>query len=514
MELSSFTLAVLTALILVAARIAVRKHRSNLPLPPGPVRRPVLGNLFDVPTTSPWLKYLQMSDECGSDIICLKVFGTHIIVTNTLKATINLLERRSLSYSGRPHMTMLNDLMGIKWSLPMMDYSDEWKGGRKMFQHELGSDSVRKYRHVELHEAHRLLGRLLDRPESFVDHIRYLAGATIISIAYGIKVKPHDDPFIKIGEVALHVIASAADAGTYLVDVLPILKHIPDWLPGAKFKRDAVRFRKWTDALLNEPFDVVKESMARGELSDCAAASLYDNFCKDAPDPSSMERVLKSTLGSMFVGGADTTVSTLGTFFLAMVLHPEVQVRAQKEMDAVVGTGRLPNFSDQRSLPYITAILKECLRWNPGLALNFPHCSTSDDVYEGYYIPKGSIVISNLWAILHDEDVYTEPSAFNPDRFMRDTQLNPDLLDPASVAFGFGRRICPGRFMALESMWIVIACVLATFTISKAVDRDGREITPDAEYLPGFLRHSKPFPCTIRPRSKQQEDLISQLTDL
>lgn len=57
------------------------------------------------------------------------------------------------------------------------------------------------------------------------------------------------------------------------------------------------------------------------------------------------------------------------TFFLMMTLHPEVQQRAQAEIDRVVGKGRLPNINDQKDLPYTMAVIKETLRWAPVLPL-------------------------------------------------------------------------------------------------------------------------------------------------
>ena len=91
-------------------------------------------------------------------------------------------------------------------------------------------------------------------------------------------------------------------------------------------------------------------------------------------------------------------------------------------------------------------------------------------------------------AILHDERCYPDAGAFKPGRFLRaDGTLDPDVRDPTVAVFGFGRRICPGRYMALDSIWITIVRVLALFEIHKAVDDDGKEITPDGEYHRGFL---------------------------
>ena len=93
-------------------------------------------------------------------------------------------------------------------------------------------------------------------------------------------------------------------------------------------------------------------------------------------------------------------------------------------------------------------------------------------------------------AILHDEKAYQDPLAYNPDRFLRpDGTLDPNVRDPSVAAFGFGRRICPGRFMAIDSMWITIACVLTVFEIKKAIGEDGKEVAPDGEYISGFLRY-------------------------
>lgn len=87
------------------------------------------------------------------------------------------------------------------------------------------------------------------------------------------------------------------------------------------------------------------------------------------------------------------------TFFLAMVLHPDVQLRAREEIDRVVGGDRLPNVKDRENLPYIEAVLKEAFRWHPIAPMGLPHLATEDDVYQGCLIPKGAIIIPNIWFV-------------------------------------------------------------------------------------------------------------------
>src|SRR5271170_1253181 len=87
----------------------------------------------------------------------------------------------------------------------------------------------------------------------------------------------------------------------------------------------------------------------------------------------------------------------MSCFFLAMTLFPEVQLKAQEEIDRIVGTKRLPNFEDRANLPYVDAIVKEVLRWHPVGPIGVPHMTTEDDIFNGYLIPKGALILVNIW---------------------------------------------------------------------------------------------------------------------
>ncbi|KAI0637236.1 cytochrome P450 [Trametes polyzona] len=491
-------------------------RRDRGPQPPGPPGLPLIGNLLDVPDAKgfPWDAYLNWSRQYASDIIRLNALGMNIVVANSLEVASDLLEKRSAIYSDRPRMVMLGELCGFGTGLAFLPYGNYWKDSRRMAGQSFHATSVKRFRPIEVKSTHRFLRDLQERPSDFMLHLRHLAGATIMSIAYDIEVQSHDDPYIQTAEEAVESIAETTNAGSYVVDILPFLRFLPEWFPGATFKKQARMWHDAVDRLYNVPYSLSQKRLATGDLGDCAARSMIETFGKDAKDSAYITEVMKTTLGSLYVGGADTTVSALGTFFLAMTLNPDVQEKARKQLDQVVGTHRLPTFNDQPALPYIDAIVKEALRWRPVVPLDVPHRLMEDDFYEGYYLPKGSLVVANIWAVLHDAQAYPDPSRFNPDRFLKpDGTLDPAVRDPTVAAFGFGRRICPGRFMALDAMWIAVACVLTLFEIKKAVDEDGREITPDGEYERGFLCHPKPFPCVIKLRSKEHEQLLNALTN-
>jgi len=191
---------------------------------------------------------------------------------------------------------------------------------------------------------------------------------------------------------------------------------------------------------------------------------------------------------------------------LSMVLNPDVQAKGQEEIDHIVGTDRLPTFEDRLSLPYVEAIYREVMRLHPPAPLGVEHSSIEDDFYLGYHIPKGCSVIPNIWAMNRDPDVYPRPDDFLPERFLDSpgpfTSIN-DIL-----AYGFGRRVCIGRYMADNTVWLTIACVLATLNLRKPKDKQGNDISISEDYTSGFFRHPKPFQCSITPRTPYAEKFI------
>ncbi|KIJ31595.1 hypothetical protein M422DRAFT_185704 [Sphaerobolus stellatus SS14] len=188
-----------------------------------------------------------------------------------------------------------------------------------------------------------------------------------------------------------------------------------------------------------------------------------------------------------------------------MILYPEVQKKAQREIDSVLGFQRLPEIGDIDDLPYVLAICKEALRWHPLVPSGVPHVASEDDVVQGYFIPKGTIVFGNAWMLLHNEaDFGPNTNRFDPERY-----FIPGVRAPRSTgAFGFGRRICSGRHMAMNSVFLAIASILQVFEISKERDGSGKEVPVEAKIRSAFVSSATEFKCTIRPRSPTAEELI------
>jgi cytochrome P450 len=133
-------------------------------------------------------------------------------------------------------------------------------------------------------------------------------------------------------------------------------------------------------------------------------------------------------------------VASATALILALASHPNVQKIAQAEIDNVVGQGRLPVITDRPSLPYVHAIVKELGRWHTVAPLGITHTTDSDDEYDGYFIPRGTFVMANSWAIMHDPDMFEQPFDFVPERYLKDGKITELVPDPEVAAFGFGRR--------------------------------------------------------------------------
>ncbi|PBK94798.1 cytochrome P450 [Armillaria gallica] len=480
-----------------------RTRRSIAPSPPGPRGLPLIGNLLDMPYEKEWLTYAKWGEKYG-DITWVSSLGQQIVVINSVQTAMALLDKNSLISSDRPFVAMGGELVGWKNSLGLMPYGARFRNCRRLAHQLFGSNATMKpfLPMVEL-ETQRFLKRVSAKPEELSAHIRKTAGAVILQISHGYMIQEENDPFVNLAEETMNHFSLSTAPGRFLVNLIPFLRHIPEWFPGAGFKKTAREWASTLDNFVERPHQYVKREMSAGKARLSFTSSQLEGGVS-AEDESD----IKWLAGSLYAGGADTTVSSVYAFFKAMLLYPEVQAKAQAELDAVIGDDKLPQFDDRERLPYVNALVLEVLRWHTVAPTGVPHCLTEDVIQSDYFIPKGTLIMANIWKMLHDPMVYNEPFKFNPDRFIHTKTKEPEL-DPYKVVFGFGRRICPGRVLADASVFMSCAMVLAVFDISK-YSENGVVFELDTEHTAGTISHPTPFKCTIQARSRKALDLINE----
>ncbi|PPQ86501.1 hypothetical protein CVT25_008245 [Psilocybe cyanescens] len=423
----------------------------NLPYPPGPPSRSLLfGNVADIPKTKQWIGFTQWREQYG-DIIHFRVLREHMIILNSLEVAKDLLEKRSNIYSDRPGLTMI-DIMDWEFNTGLKHYGAQWRTDRRVFHDLFNPSALLSYRPVQTEKIRDMLHRLLKNPEDFVNHYKTVNAAIIMRLVYGYDISPNDDYFVRLAESAIQKLAGSVFLGAATVNAFPFLRHLPSWFPGAGFKRYANESKDLTTAMREVPFAFTEQSVASGT----ALPSIVSQLLSTGEDHSFIKNIAATIYSGLSIY---TTSSAMGTFFYAMVMHPEVQRKAQEEIDNVVGIDRLPTLDDRDSLLYVEALYREITRWRPTLPLGVVHSTTEDDTYRGYFIPKvwyyqTSGATNNELAMAHDPEQYKDPELFNPERHFNE---DGKLTEEVNTFFGFGRRICPGRHMGSATAWLAMA---------------------------------------------------------
>ncbi|KAL4259996.1 cytochrome P450 family protein [Pleurotus pulmonarius] len=491
--------------VFVAFRLRNYGHREPR-FPPGPPTVPILGNVLQFPRLFPFLHLWAVK---YGDIYSLKVLNQTMVVLSSPRAIKDVLDKNGISTSDRFQPYTLLHAEGI-YQIFDLASSHRWKAMRKATHTLLAPEALRGYWAFQQTEYLRLLHDVLESPEDIFTHIKRTTASIMTTLIYG-KSIPHyagskAELFFE-GTKCINELVAPFDHPP--LDFFPILRHVPErWAPWKTLSKKTKRIR---DSFDQDLFLQCEEAVQSGKRPVCFVENVLDTKVElgvSRDEARAMGRVLLDA-------GTETSASFLHSFVMAMACYPEVQSKAQDEIDRVLRSDQLPLLEDYDDLPYLQAIIKELHRFRPITPAGIPHAASHDTQYNGFVIPEGSIIFMNTWGVFHDPEFFDDPESFNPERYILSefgTKVGADTEGfRDSLPFGAGRRICPGMDMASRNIAMNAINLLWAFRFSK--DTLGICSMDLENYLPGLELALKPFTCNIEVRGEARARLIREAYD-
>ncbi|KAF8160325.1 cytochrome P450 [Mycena galopus ATCC 62051] len=495
-------------------------------LPPGPPTLPLLGNLHIFPNKFPHHKFTEWARKYGgiysasrfkrTDIEvqlfthCQLKMGSGTLVVLTDPAAVKeLMDKRSSSTVDRPPM-YIADLVTGGLNLALARHTEKWRSLRRAAHAILTPQATALHMPIQQAEASQLLHDILCHPEGFYTHIRRYSNSVIVSVLYGKRAPRYETPETTTFFNVMHEWIRLLEPGaTPPVDFIPMLKYVPErW---AKWKRDCAKTRMHQRDLYFGLLDETKDRVRRGDEN----GSYMEEILR-RQEEFGMDWEMTGYLGGALIEGASHTTSAyLQTLILALVAYPDAQMKAQEEIDRVVGGHRMSTLTDLEEMPYIRAMILETHRFRPVTPLLAPHRSLKAEEYKGFLIPQGSTIFVNAWGIFHDPELYDDPESFIPDRYVLSENgtkpgVNCNDLRP-NLMYGVGRRMCAGIHLAQASININVMNLVWAFNFSTDTDSQGNPIKLNTfDYEQGITSAPRAFKCKITPRSAEKAAIISR----
>ncbi|XP_026887548.2 cytochrome P450 2U1 [Electrophorus electricus] len=467
-----------------------RRSAAFLNIPPGPRPLPVVGNFGSLFLPPFILKRFvrQHKGHDGSNAnpvatqagllelakvhgdVCSVFVGSQLIVVLTgYDAVRDALSNYADVFSDRPDIPLVTILTRRK-GIVFAPYGPVWRKQRKFCHTTLRSFGLGK---LSLEPCIQdgfasvkaeLLRGSQEAGGSGVTLVPLIGNAVsnvISSIILGQRFDPQDEEFRTQLDHMAHGLEISMNSAAVLINIFPWLYHLPFGVFAQlrQVERDITAFLKKIIARHRATLDpenprdfidmYLVEMLAQGETSGSEEGGFSEEY-------------LFYIIGDLFIAGTDTTTNSILWMVLYMCLHPDVQEKVQQEIDAVLGSGRLPSLTDKGTLPYTEATIMEVMRMTVVVPLSVPHMASRTTEFRGYTIPKGTVIIPNLWSVHRDPSVWENPDDFNPSRFLDEQgQL---LRKEYFIPFGIGRRVCMGEQLAKMEVFLMFSSLMQAFT--------------------------------------------------
>ncbi|XP_077557874.1 cytochrome P450 18a1-like [Haemaphysalis longicornis] len=188
---------------------------------------------------------------------------------------------------------------------------------------------------------------------------------------------------------------------------------------------------------------------------------------------------LEGNAMNLYGAGTNTVrANVLWNLYIA-ASHPDGhQERVQQEIDAVLGRHRAPTWEDRHRLPFTMASIMETMRWRASAPISVPRATERDTIIKGYHVPAGTIVVPNLWWLHNNPAYWTNPSQYDPTRFLDAGGTKVERKPQAFLPFSAGKRACPGETLGLMEVFLYVTTLLQKFRV---LPEEGQDISSDVE---------------------------------
>ncbi|XVF49973.1 hypothetical protein PTKIN_Ptkin04bG0059200 [Pterospermum kingtungense] len=487
-----------------------RKNQgSHLPLPPGPKPWPIVGNLPHMgPMPHRGLAALARS---YGPLLHLRLGFVDVVVAASAAVAEQFLKIHDANFSSRPPNAGAKYIAYNYHDMVFSPYGPRWRLLRKISSiHLFSAKALDDYRHIRHEEVAQVALKLVSSRDTAVglgQLLNICTANTLGRVMLGRRVfgdgsrgsDPKADEF-KSMAVEVMVLSGMFNIG----DFIPALECLDLQGIVGKMKKLHKKFDKFLSDVLEEHKMLVAKNHKNSDM-----LSTLISFESDEGKLTDTE--IKALLLNMFLAGTDTSSSTVEWAIAELIRHPKILAQVQQELDLIVGKDRLVSEPDLSKLTYLQAVVKETFRLHSSTPLSLPRIAAEDCEVNGYHIPKGSTLLTNIWAIGRDPDQWAEPLEFRPERFLEGGEKpNVDVKGNnfEVIPFGAGRRICAGMSLGLRMVQLLTA------TLAHAFDWDLPEgLTPEnlnmEEAFGLTLQRLVPLKVHPKPRLSNQAYSIS-----
>ncbi|ESO84646.1 hypothetical protein LOTGIDRAFT_196500 [Lottia gigantea] len=448
---------------MISYRFIGKKYK----LPPGPWGPPFFGNLWSFRSESLFRLLCKWKVKYGP-IITVHFGPVKCVTLNSTEVVREALIKKDIDFAGRLKTHTFERLTNGYKDIVFGDFGTEWKVLRKVALQGMRQFASGEKLGEKLHESGSKVFKLMREKEGEVLDIEKHITLFIVNFIYGLcfhkSFEIDDKEFLYILQLFTKI---SAEFGNGLwEDIIPLLRYYPT----KKYIRIMDAFDYLNDLLIKE-HENHKKSFSTDDMKDLTDYLINARNEAIAEDPAVEQMItdqhIVETLKDIFTAGVDTTRQTLTWTIYLLVQHPEIQKKAQEEIDQVLDAGQQPSISDKERLPYTEAVLHESMRFMPVVPLGVPHSTLCDTTLGEYDIPKGTMVMVNHYALHMDKDVWGDPEVFRPERLLdEDGSLAPKPM--SWLPFSCGRRNCLGETIARPEMLLVLAMLLRNFSFSCA----------------------------------------------